>query len=118
MAVKIFNDRATFLLKAADGAKLKVPPMGFMDIPEKFTGDITFKMAVKARVIKVFETTKQGDKLEQQAYEPAKTEQPAEAPEQTEEQAPEVTDQPDKEEQPAKAGKTDKKGQAAKSAKG
>lgn len=80
MAVKIFNDRATFLLKAEDGEKLKVPPMGFMDVPEKFTGDITFKMAVKAGVIKVFETTAQGEALERQAYEPAQAE-PEEQPE-------------------------------------
>lgn len=68
MAVKVFNNRSTFRLDAPDGTFMIVPPMGFCEIPDKFTGDITFKMAVKAGVMQVFETAKQGAKLEEAAH--------------------------------------------------
>lgn len=65
--VKVFNNKATFLLEAEGGKKMKLTPMGFFDVPEEFTGCPTFKMGVAAGVIQVFKTTKQGDKLEKDA---------------------------------------------------
>ncbi len=70
MSVKVFCDRATFELAAPDGDKMKLLPLGFGEVPEKFTGDITFKTAVAAGVIQVFESARQGDKLEEAAHTP------------------------------------------------
>ena len=70
MAVKVFCNRATFELVAPDGEKMKLLPLGFGEVPEKFVGDITFRKAVQAGVIQVFESTKQGDKLEEAAHAP------------------------------------------------
>ena len=70
MAVHVFNNKATFMLVAEDGEKLFVRPMAFADIPEKFTGDITFKRAVEAGVIQVYENNKQAEKIEEAANKP------------------------------------------------
>lgn len=70
--VKVFAGKhRTFLLTADDGSTMTVRPNLFQDIPIKFTGDITFKRAVAAGDIQVFETTKQGDDIEKKAYEKA-----------------------------------------------
>lgn len=68
--VKVYNKAPrTFLLNAVDGKTMLVRPNGFAEIPEKFTGDITYKAAVKAGDLQVFETTKQGDEIERAANE-------------------------------------------------
>lgn len=72
MAIKVFNNRQTFLLEAEDGSKMTLRPMGFSEVPEKFIGCPIFKMGVNAGVIQVFESVKQGEKLERAANEPAK----------------------------------------------
>ena len=64
MAVKVFCNRRTFQLEAPDGEKMKLLPLGFGEVPEKFTGDITFKVCVESGDIQVFESTKQGDQIE------------------------------------------------------
>lgn len=70
--VKVYNKAPrTFLLNAVDGKTMLVRPNGFAEIPEKFTGDITYKAAVKAGDLQVFETTKQGDEIERAANEAA-----------------------------------------------
>ncbi len=74
MAVKVFNNRATFLLKADDGTKMYLKPLGFADVPDKFTGDPTFKMGVKAGVIQTFEQSKEGTEIERKAHEPKRRE--------------------------------------------
>ena len=70
MAVRVFCDRATFELAAPDGEKMKLLPLGFGEVPDKFTGDITFRRAVAAGVIQVFETARQGDRIEEAAHAP------------------------------------------------
>ena len=72
MAVRVFCDRATFELTAPDGDKMKLLPLGFGEVPDKFTGDITFRRAVAAGVIQVFETARQGDRIEEAAHAPKK----------------------------------------------
>lgn len=68
--------KRTFLLTALDGTSMLVRPNGFYDIPEKFTGDITYRRAVKAGDLQVFETTKQGDAIERAANEAENTQAP------------------------------------------
>lgn len=66
--IKVYNKAArTFLLTALDGATMLVHPIGFAEIPEKFTGDITYRRAVQAGDLQEFETTKQGDAIERAA---------------------------------------------------
>lgn len=72
MSVKVFNNKSTFLLEAGDGRKMKLPPLGFSEVPEEFTGCLTFKMGVQAGVIQVFGENRQGDQLEKAAHEPPK----------------------------------------------
>lgn len=68
--VRVFaHANRTFLLVATDGAKMLIRPKGFYDVPEKFTGDITYRRAVAAGDLQVFETTKQGDALERASHE-------------------------------------------------
>lgn len=74
--------KRTFLLTALDGTSMLVRPNGFYDIPEKFTGDITYRRAVQAGDLQVFETTKEGDAIERAANEAENT------------QAPETTSEP------------------------
>lgn len=70
--VKVYNKAPrTFLLNAVDGNTLLVRPNSFAEIPEKFTGDITYKAAVKAGDLQLFESTKQGDEIERAANEAA-----------------------------------------------
>lgn len=63
--IKVYNKAArTFLLNAVDGETMLVRPVGFAEIPEKFTGDITYRRAVQAGDLELFETGKQGDAIE------------------------------------------------------
>lgn len=76
--IRVFNNRATYLLRAEDGSKMILKPLGFCDVPEKFTGDPTFRMGVKAGVIQVFDEAKQGAAIERAAHEPKRAkEKPA-----------------------------------------
>lgn len=92
MAVKVFCNRRTFQLEAPDGDKMKLLPLGFSEVPEKFTGDITFVVGVKSGDIQVFETTKQGDQIEKAARtkKPAKEGTGKLTPEDTGEPGPKV----------------------------
>lgn len=70
--VKVYNKAPrTFLLYAVDNTSMLVRPNSFAEIPEKFTGDITYKTAVKAGDLQLFETAKQGDEIERAANEAA-----------------------------------------------
>ena len=84
--VKIYNNaKRTYLLTAKDGDTKIVPPMGFSEIEDKFTGDITYRAAMRAGDFTAFETAKQGDAAERSAQEgkkgakAAKTDKTAEA---------------------------------------
>lgn len=68
--IRVYNKKRTFLLVAGDGTTHVVPFAAFDQIEEKFAADITFKTAVAAGEIEVFETTKQGDAIERKAREP------------------------------------------------
>ena len=71
MSVKIYNkSHRTYLLEAEDGSSMKIPPLVFETIPDKYLGDITYRAAVKAGDFQRFETAKQGDKLEKENREP------------------------------------------------
>lgn len=66
--IKVYNKAArTFLLTALDGATMLVHPIGFAEIPEKYIADITYRRAVQAGDLQVFETTRQGDAIERAA---------------------------------------------------
>ena len=75
--------KRTFLLTALDGTSMLVRPNGFYDIPEKFTGDITYRRAVKAGDLQVFETTKEGDAIERAANEAERASSPESPSEQS-----------------------------------
>lgn len=62
--------RSTFLLTAPDGSTMLVHPNTFAEIPDKFTGDITFRSAVASGDLKPFKTVKQGDEAERKANAP------------------------------------------------
>lgn len=68
MSVRVFNKRWTRKLEM-DGESFVLRPNAFENVPEKFTGDITFKVGVKAGDIEVFETKAQGEKIEKAVYE-------------------------------------------------
>ena len=61
--IRAFCKNQTFLLRALDGTSMTTKPNDFNEIPEKFTSDATFKMAVAAGALEVFKTSKQGDKI-------------------------------------------------------
>ena len=65
--LRIYNNKRTFLLTATDGTTHVVPPLAFDEIEDKFAADITFRTAVRAGEIQVFETAKQGDAIERNA---------------------------------------------------
>lgn len=70
--VKVFaNKHRTFLLTADDGTTMIVHPSLIQEIPDKFTGDITYKRAIAAGDLQLFETVKQGEALEKKANESA-----------------------------------------------
>lgn len=76
MSVRIFNKKWTRQLMANGDPKdfVIIKPYSFANIDEKYTGDITFQMAVKAGDIEVFETKQQGEEIEAKAAtEPAVT---------------------------------------------
>lgn len=67
---KVFNaSHFCFRLEAYDGEKLKIPAGAFANVPDKFCGDITYRRAVKANELQVFETVKQADNLQKTAEE-------------------------------------------------
>ena len=67
--MKHYIGKAKFELKNELGKKMLVGPDEFADIPDSFTGDPTYLMAVNAGLIQPFITTKQGDKIEREANE-------------------------------------------------
>ena len=60
---------AKYMLKNSNGEKLIVGPMAFVDIPDSFTGDPTYRMAVSAGMIEPIISAKHGDKVEKEANE-------------------------------------------------
>ena len=60
---------AKYMLKNGEDEKMIVGPMAFVDIPESFFGDPTYRMAVSAGMIEPIISAKQGDKVEKEANE-------------------------------------------------
>lgn len=58
---------AKFEIRNELGERMIVGPNMFMEIPDSFHGDPTYRMGVKAGLIQPFITTKQGDKAEEKA---------------------------------------------------
>ena len=67
--VKVFVKARTFRLEALDGGFTILTPNAFHNVDDKFTHDITFRMAVKAGDIEVYETKQQGEAIEKAAFE-------------------------------------------------
>ncbi|MBQ6123188.1 MAG: hypothetical protein IJI59_15820 [Clostridia bacterium] len=65
--MRAYCKNQTFLLVALDGSQMTTRPNDFNEIPEKFTSDPTFKMAVAAGALEPFETVQQGDAIEKKA---------------------------------------------------
>lgn len=78
--LRIYNKYRTFLLFAPDGTRHVVPPMAFDELDEKFTADITFRSALEAGEITIFESAKQGDTIERETHELPKAEPEKSAP--------------------------------------
>ena len=65
--MRAYCKNQTFLLVALDGSQMKTKPNDFNEIPDKFTVDPTFKMAVAAGALEPFETARQGEAIEKKA---------------------------------------------------
>ena len=72
--VKVFNKVArTFQLENEDGTKkMKIKPMASENIPDEFTGDITFRMAVAAGELMIWQEAKEVDEAQKKAEAAAK----------------------------------------------
>lgn len=66
--IRVYNHNRSYRLDALDGSSMIVRANSFADIPEKFTGCATYKMAVEAGEIEPFITAKEGDKIEEKAH--------------------------------------------------
>lgn len=97
--IKVFNQGKlgspgrTFLLTDPDKNQIYIPPKATANVPDSFAGDITFKKAVEAGELVIWQEAKQVDALLKQG----------EAAEKEAEADP----------KPAKGGKSGKKGDAA-----
>ncbi|MBQ3476783.1 MAG: hypothetical protein IJH25_01265 [Clostridia bacterium] len=65
--MRAYCKNQTFLLVALDGSQMKTRANDFNDIPDKFTIDPTFKMAVAAGALEPFETAREGEAIEKKA---------------------------------------------------
>ncbi|MBR2226776.1 MAG: hypothetical protein IJ893_02785 [Bacteroidales bacterium] len=65
--MRAYCKNQTFLLVSLDGSQMKTRANDFNDIPDKFTIDPTFKMAVAAGALEPFETAREGEAIEKKA---------------------------------------------------
>ena len=63
------NPPRRFQLRDADNHTMDIMPGRFYDVPDSFTGDITFKTALACGDLKQFEGKSGGDLLEKEATE-------------------------------------------------
>lgn len=67
--IRLFNNSdSTFLLTADDGTQKFIPFKAFSEVDDKYTNDITYRMAMAAGAFTVFDTAKQGDAVEKKAH--------------------------------------------------
>lgn len=57
----------TFMLRALDGSVMFTKPNDVNEIPEKFTNDPTYKMAVGSGALEPFKTDKQAQRMADKA---------------------------------------------------
>lgn len=69
MSVRVFNKKWTRRIEAENDPSdfMLLRAYAFEDVPERYTGDITFKLGVKAGDIEIIETRKQAEKVEAEA---------------------------------------------------
>lgn len=67
--VKVFNKvPRTFLLFSEDKQKkMKIPPLAAAEVPDEFTGDITFRTAVACNELTIWQEAKDVDKAQRAA---------------------------------------------------
>lgn len=67
--VKVFNKvHRTFLLFSEDKQKkMKIPPLAAVEVPDEFTGDITFRTAVACNELTIWQDAKDVDKAQRAA---------------------------------------------------
>lgn len=72
--VKVFNKaNRTFLLFNEDKQKkMKIPPLAAAEVPDEFTGDITFRTAVACNELTIWQDAKDVDKAQRAAEKAAK----------------------------------------------
>lgn len=77
--VRVFNKKWRRRLEANGDPKdfMILEAYAFADVPEKYTGDITFRKGVEAGDIEVIVTQKQAATAEKKAFEGEPAEQPA-----------------------------------------
>ena len=74
--LKVFNDSNIRFVLEAGGEKVTVVPGKFIDLDEKFTADVTFRVAVEGGALKVYDDISAAEKLVKDH-----TERPVEEPE-------------------------------------
>ena len=83
--LRVYNKKRTRRLEANGDAKdfIVLKAYAFEDVPEKYTGDITFAMSLKCGEIEIIETRSQADAVEVKAEQEIKdrAEETAEAEE-------------------------------------
>lgn len=70
--IKVYNHNRTIRLTSLDGSSMILAPNSFANVDEKFMGCDIWKMAVEAKEIEPFVTTREGDALEEKARTPRK----------------------------------------------
>lgn len=63
---KVFNKAArTFLIFAEDKKNsMKIPPLGTANVPDEFTGDVTFRKAVASGELVIWQEAKEVDQAQ------------------------------------------------------
>ena len=72
---KVFVGNAKYELTNESGENMIVGPNEFAEIPDSFTGDLTYRLAVQAGVIKPYVSMQEANKIEK-TYKPEKVENP------------------------------------------
>ena len=71
---KVFVGNAKYELTNESGENMIVGPNEFAEIPDSFTGDLTYRLAVQAGVIKPYVSMQEANKIEK-TYKPEKVEE-------------------------------------------
>ena len=61
--IKCFNHKRTYRLEC-DGDSMTLLPLSFCDVPDKYAKDITFRKAVQAGEIEIFNDRKEAQAIE------------------------------------------------------